>query len=623
MEVELVEIREFLSRQAPFDHLPADVLDRLPRELVVRYLRRGAPFPPADETRDCLYIVRTGAVELRDTDAGLIDKFGEGESYSALCTAEHRPDARVQGRAAEDSLLYLLPCETLNAICRQYAEFNEHFNQSLRARLRHALELQKKSHAAGGRLINIPVRALIARAPVQMPVTASIREAASLMTAERVSALLLMEGERLAGLITDRDLRTRCVAAGLNPDAAVTAIMTRNVHTIAADSPAFEALVSMTRLNVHHLPVMDGGKVRGLVSTTDLIRHEGANAVYLVGDVRKCETLDDLRGACRQLPEMQLQLVTSGISPNQLGQAVSSVTDALTQRLLEIAHKELGPPPVPYVWLVVGSPARREQTVHSDQDNALLLSDDYVPEKHGAYFETLANRVTDGLNACGFVYCPGEVMARNPQWCQPARQWRAYFDGWITRPEQKALMLASNFFDMRPVGGESALHERLRDAVLRQAAENHIFLAHMAANALSQRPPLGFFRNFLVIHGGDYDSMLDLKLRGIMPIVDLGRVFALAAGLPQLNTVERLRAAASAGSLSDEGAADLEDALEFIATLRARHQTQQIAAGLKPDNYVKPDDLSQLERSYLKDAFSVIATMQSALAQRYQTERFF
>lgn len=622
MEVELIEIRSFLAGIAPFDRLPDDALDALPRQLSIRYLRRGTVFPPTDADRDYLYIVRAGAVEMRDRGDELVDKFGEGELYAAVCGRDGNAKDSWRGLTVEDSLFYLLPCEQLQALRERHREFNDHFTRSMRSRLRRALQAQQRAEANTG-LLRVAVRELVNRPPVHATPATSIREAARLMSTERVSALLLMDEDALVGLVTDRDLRTRCLAAGLSAEGSVRDIMTRELYTIDADSPAFEALMTMTRLGVHHLPVLDEGRLMGLVSNNDLIRYQSNNTMYLAGDVRRCASVDELAVACRALPEVQVQLAAAGATPGQLGQAIASVTDALTQRLLELAEQALGKPPVPYTWLAVASQARREQTVHSDQDNALLLSDDYRPAEHGAYFTALASRVNDGLDACGFRYCPGEVMARNPEWRQPYRDWRRYFDAWITRPERKSLMLACNFFDMRPVHGDPTMFQRLHVDVLKQAASNQIFLAHMAANAMSQRPPLGFFRNFLLVHGGDYDSTLDLKLRGIVPIVHLARVFALAAGLPQLNTAERLRAAAQAGSLSTDSAANLEDALELISTLRARHQARQIKHGQKPDNYVRPEELSQLERGHLKDAFSVIATLQDALAQRYQTERFF
>jgi len=322
-----------------------------------------------------------------------------------------------------------------------------------------------------------------------------------------------------------------------------------------------------------------------------------------------------------KVPELQVQLATGGATADQVGQAVSAITDALTSRLLEMAEADLGPPPVPYVWMAGGSQARREQSSHSDQDNALLIADHMKPEDD-AWFAALAKRVNDGLNACGYVYCPGEVMASNPKWRQPMRMWRKYFTNWIERPDPMALMLASVFFDLRPIRDPEGMFEELHEHVLSHSQANRIFVAYLTANAIKQRPPLGFFRNFVVIHGGEHDQTFDLKRRGTVPVIDMARVHALAAGLPEVNTLERIAAAAAHGSLSQEGAANLTDAMELIGTLRIRHQGQQLRRGEAADNFLAPDALSPLERGHLRDAFVLINSMQESLAQRYQAGRF-
>jgi CBS domain-containing protein len=245
-----------------------------------------------------------------------------------------------------------------------------------------------------------------------------------------------------------------------------------------------------------------------------------------------------------------------------------------------------------------------------------------MTEEHEQYFTTLANWVCDGLNACGFVYCPGEAMASNQEWRQPLRTWRQYFNDWITKPEPKALMLASIFFDLRPVHGEQKLYKRLQLEILNKTRDNGIFTAHMAANALTHRPPLGFFRRFVLIHDGEHDDTLDIKHRGIVPITDIARVLSLTSGINAINTTDRLKTAINLGALSEEMGENLIDALEFIASLRIRHQADQIRRGDKPDNYLAPDDLSALERKHLKDAFKVIEEMQGTMENRYQLGRF-
>lgn len=619
MDVELLEIQEFLASHPPFDQLPAATLERLPKRLSVRYLRRGSVFPPADADQPYLYIVRRGALEVRNGQGDLIAKLAEGDLFHAACRSQEELSL-MQGSTAEDTLFYLLPCADLETLREGNAEFAEHFDQSVAQRLRRALDAVVNAPSAGSGLMTLRVGNLINRPLVTAAPETSIRAAAQIMSEHKVSSLLIMVEDQLVGLITDRDLRSRCVAAGLPTDRPVREIMTERLKTVTADTVGFEALLTMTKLNVHHLPVMAGERVVGILSTTDLTRFQSANSVYLVGDVNKAKDLDALAEISAKVGELQVHLINGGATADQVGQAISAITDAITLRLLAIAEAELGPPPVPYAWMVGGSQARREQSSHSDQDNALLIADHMKPEDD-AYFAALANRVNDGLNACGYVYCPGDVMARNPKWRQTLRIWKKYFNTWIQRPEPMALMLSSVFFDLRPVHDPEGLFEEIHDQVLNLSKANRIFIAYMAANAVKNRPPLGFFRNFVLIQGGEHDHTFNIKHRGIVPIIDLARVYALSSGITETNTLERLRTAAGINALSQEGAANLIDAAEFIGTLRMHHQAGQLRRGEQADNFLSPDEISSLERGHLKDAFILINTMQDSIAQRYQTGR--
>ena len=471
-------------------------------------------------------------------------------------------------------------------------------------------------------LTTIPIADMVSRSPVSLPSSASICSAAQTMTAERVSSILVVDEGRLVGIVTDRDMRSRCVAAGLPCERPLREIMTPAPYTVSTRDYAFEALLAMVRRNIRHLPVVDGEQAVGMITVTDLIQRRSASAVYLVGDIYKQKRVEELAEASQQLPQVLLNLVEADATAHSTGRVISSVGEAITVRLLQLAEEKLGPPPVPYAWLAAGSLARLEQTAHSDQDNGLLLADDYRPEDHGAYFEGLARFVSDGLNACGYVYCPGNVMASNPQWRQPLSVWKRYFAGWINNPEPKALMHSSIFFDLRCLHGEKALFAELQHQVLEYGRKNRIFLAYMAANALQYQPPLGFFRNFVMIRGGDHNHTLDLKHNGVVPIIDLARVYALAASLEAVNTGDRLEAVAGKGEVSTQGAEDLRDALEFISVTRLRHQARRIKAGQVPDNYMAPEELSNFERNHLKDAFAVVRTLQASLGQRYQTGRF-
>ncbi|MEJ2394972.1 MAG: DUF294 nucleotidyltransferase-like domain-containing protein, partial [Candidatus Thiodiazotropha sp.] len=537
MEIELVEIRDFLAERPPFDVLPEEQLNELPKLLDIRYLRRTSLFPPSDSDSPYLYILRSGAIELLDEEDNLVEKLAEGDIYTTDCQLIDFGRA-IRGVATEDTLLYQLPCKHLRALRQAEPAFDRHFTDSIRDRLKQAVRtLQDNGDTSSIAQMTVEVSHLLKKSPVVIEIDSTIRQAAQLMSDKNVSSVMLMDGDQLAGMITDRDLRKRCVASGLSPEEPVSQIMTADLETIQESTLAIQALMTMTRLHVHHLPVMRNNQVVGMLTATDLARHQTTNSAFLATDVRKAETIEDLARVSERLPELQFQLANSSASALHIGDAIASITDALTVRLIEMAEVEIGPAPVPYVWMCGGSQARREQTSHSDQDNALLISDEMQPE-HAGYFETLAKRVTDGLNACSFVYCPGDAMASNPKWRQTLSAWRKYFNTWINKPDPMALMLSSIFFDLRPVHGEKELFHELQSDILDKSRGNGIVTAYMAANALQHRPPLGFFRNFVLIHDGEHDDTFDIKHRGIVPITDIARVFALSQGLKPVNTTE-------------------------------------------------------------------------------------
>ena len=467
-----------------------------------------------------------------------------------------------------------------------------------------------------------PVRALLRRKPVTLASGASVREAAARMREERVSSVLVVEEGRLVGIVTDRDLRDRVVATGLDIDLPVSKIATAHPLTVDVRTTGFDVLLLMARRNVHHVPVMDGDEIAGMITATDVNRHTSTSAVFMAGEIYRQDDVAGLQRVSAGVRDLQCNLAASDATAYATGQIISAITDALTTRLLQLAEERLGPSPVPYVWVAAGSQARSEQTARSDQDNCMVLSDDYDAGLHGKYFDALAREVCSGLDACGYIFCPGEMMAMTDTWRQPQAQWRQYFHKWLDTPEPKALMLTSVFFDLRRIYGDAALLDDMRSETLANTSANGIFLAHLARNALDRKPPLSLFGGLSTARSGSHRGTIDLKLLAIAPIVDLARIFALASGQSAVNTRHRLEMAVHGGSLSEQGSHDLRDAHEFLAALRIQHQARQMSAGETPDNFLLPDELSQFERTQLKDAFKVVAEMQDVVGQRYQVGRF-
>jgi CBS domain-containing protein len=617
LEVELLEIRDFLSSHHPFDQLTTDALNGVLGDIEIRYLRRGTDIRHDGGLMESLYLIRTGAVELQGNDEELLARLAEGDMFGYRASYREEQE-EIQGRVIEDSLVYQFPAAAVDELCDRHPQLDYFLAPVGGDRLREAITHVDDDSKAQLSMMTTRIRDLIKRPPVIMPPTATIRETALKMSEERVSSILITEGDGLKGIVTDRDLRNRVVAGGLDYDLPITEIMSTETCTVDLDAYAFEAQLQMARKNIHHLPVVDGDKVAGMLTATDLTKHHTTSAVYMVGDIYKQNDIETLQEISSKTPDLLVNLAAADVTADSAGHVITSVVDALTCRLLQLAQEKLGPPPVPFAWLAAGSQARCEQTAKSDQDNCLLLDDSFDEKLHGEYFQQLARFVCDGLNACGYFYCPGEMMAITDKWRQPMRVWKQYFSKWIEQPEPKALMLTCVFFDLRCVCGERNLFRDLRKHLQEKCRGNRIFLAHMAGNALTHRPPLGFFRNFVLIHGGDHDHTFDLKHTGIVPIVDLARVYTLAAGISAVNTQDRLQGVADGGEVSEEGARDLQDTLEFVSFLRIEHQARQIRSGREADNFMSPEDLSNFERNHLKDAFSVVRTMQNVLSQRYK-----
>ncbi|WP_168582706.1 DUF294 nucleotidyltransferase-like domain-containing protein [Gephyromycinifex aptenodytis] len=613
MDDELAEIADFLAAHPPFSELPEQSLQALPRELTVRYYRRGSVLAtPADEVKH-LSIVRAGAVDVHDAAGALVERVDVGGSFGVTGLVQPPPYG-FSVTALEDTLILELPASSFHRLVESSAAFSSYFLLQQAHRLHAAVQSVAVSDS-GTAVLKTRLRDMVTRPPVAIGPQASVQEAAQLMRSERISSLLVQDPQ-VVGIVTDRDLRNRVLADGLPPSTPVAQIMTPNPTTADADTLAFELLLSMLARGIHHVPVTDGQDLLGIITSTDLVRLEQSNPLYVVQDISRQNQPEDIALATARLPDLVERLVAQDASAEDIGRVVTAVADAVQRRLLILAEEKLGPPPVPYCWVALGSQGRREQALGADQDHALILSDD-VTREHDAYFADLAGFVRDGLVTCGYPPCPGDVMATTPRWRQPLATWRRQFGEWISEPTPDAVLAATIFFDMRAVAGELELCTRLRTGVLAMTPNAKIFLAHLAKQAVEHAPPIGMFRGLVLEKEGEHKSTLDLKHRGVGPVVDLARVAALAAGLPQVGTQARLDAVAAAGGMSAAATADLKDALEFIAYVRLRHQARQVRERGIPDNFVSPEELSSFEKRHLRDAFGVVRTAQGVLAGRH------
>ncbi len=615
LDVELIEVRDFLAAHHPFDDLPAGQLDRLASRLRIEYFRRGTRIIARGEDNHHLYVVRSGAIEMHDMHGGFMDRGEVGTTFGSYTLVQGNP-ANFEVVALEDTLCLVMDNTTFHELATAFPVFGHYFDLQRTSRMRGAVASLHLT-TTGSAILKTKATDIISRPAVSVPVTASIQAAALEMSRHRVSCLLILDEGRLVGIVTDRDLRNRVVAAGIDHELPVSCVMSTEPFIGSSDALAFQILMEMTSRNIHHLPILaHDGTPEGVVTTTDLMRLEQTNPIYLVGDITQAPDIAAVAEVSKRLALIVEQLVTQDASAEDIGRIVTAVGDAVERRLLGLAESELGPPPVPYCWVSLGSRARQEQALAADQDNALILDNSAGPE-HAAYFSALATFVCDALVECGYPRCPGDVMATNPRWRVPLNQWRAEFTTWLTEPVPDAILRASIFFDMRPVYGDPRLFHKLRKHFLKQAPSAKLFLAHLTKRALENEPPLGFFRGFVLEKQGGNRATLDIKRGGVGAVVETARVLALSIGSRAVNTQARLAAAVDAGTLSPERGQDLRDAFEFISYVRLRHQAAQVRAQRETDNFVAPDDLSSFEKRHLREAFAIVRSAQSSLSHRY------
>lgn len=606
---ELSSIAEFLRQSLPFNQLDEAVLLRAAGAIAIQYHCHGDSFDKSTEPAG-LRILRSGAVDIRDSDNKLLDRLGEGESFHIGGLNAERGE--VQATVIEDALCYLLPDEHYQALRASNRDFDRHFSGQRNRRLRRAARYEPESNA-----MMLQVRSVMSTHLLTVGASDTAQSVAKVMSERRVSSAFVMQDNELVGIITDRDFRARCVAQGLSPETTVEALMTPQPLTIKGDDNLFETTLLMTQRGIHHLPVMEEDKLAGVVTTSDLIVSRQDDPVYLVQHISRQEDVDGIKALLLGVPNLLVQWVQSGVRALQVSRILTAISDAVTVRLIQLAEKELGPAPVPWCWVGFGSQARGEQLLGADQDNGIIISNKYQAQ-HASWFTALAGQVCDGLNQCGYVYCPGDVMASNTQWRQTLSNWQETVGKWARSPTPDAVMRVSIFFDLRAIHGDSALCTSLQKTMLQQTEKNTIFQAALAANALDSRPPLGIFRRFVVDRNGEHADQLDLKKRGILPVTEITRLHALANGIKAVNTTERLDALAAAGVLTLVDSRNLADALNFVQQQRVKHQCEQIVNGVAVSNFLNPRDLPKMAKEQLRDAFTIIDEAQSAVKQRYR-----
>lgn len=626
----LAPVIEFLLRHAPFDRMAPAHLEFLARQLRLGFYPNGEVITePAHGAAGRFYIIKQGRVrgETRDETGPAEDGAWElvtGECFPIGALLARRP-VHTLHRAVEDTFCFELEREDFESLLGQSPVFHDFCTRRLANLLDQALQSVQASLATaastGEASLNAPLSSLIRRSPVTCLPQTPIRDALQSMNVERVGSIVITDaGRKPLGMFTLHDLLARVATSSISPDSPIEKVMTRRPLSLPPQAAVYEAAALMARMGFGHVCVVENDRLIGIVSERDLFSLQRVGLVQLSRSITHAPDIATLVLLGRDIHRVIDQMLVQGASVAQLTQIITLLNDHITRRVITLCVAEAGAPLAAFTWLSFGSEGRQEQTLKTDQDNGILF---VPPDGRSAQavreeLLPLAQKINQALDTCGYPLCRGNIMAGNPECCLSLEEWKARFFEWIEHGTPEHLLNASIFFDFRPIYGERAPVEELQGWVVERVATNATFLRQMAENALRNRPPLGLVRDFVVASGGKYPDTIDLKLNGAMPFVDGARLIALANRLAETSTLARFRAAAKVNALQEKEADAWCDAYAFIQLLRMRAHQAQESRGLPLDNHINPDNLNDLDRRILKEAFRQVRKLQARLALDYQ-----
>jgi CBS domain-containing protein len=624
---------QFLRSVTPFDLLPDADLERLADALAIEYHPRGSTVLVQGQSavKD-VYVVVKGALHAHDDAAGpggAPRAVGLGETLGGACILSNGGVAQFTVRASEDTFLYGVPGPLFLEACRRHPAFRERFvgEPAPVAPERGAPGLHQRWLLSGPDADAVgftrTVGALCDRGLEWCGPDEAIRDVARRMGARRRPAVLVRGpagAAAVGGIVTERDLVERAVAGGLPPESPIAAVMRPAGAVIPEGAPLADALEVMVASGSRALPVAGpAGEIVGLLTGEDVLGAHGGAPLDYLRDLAGTRLRKDLAERRARLPRLVRGLLLDGARTDSVTWLISAVSDATLRRVLDLALAELGPAPAPFVFLALGSEGRREQTLVTDQDNAIVYADAPGREAEAAdWFARLGERVCTWLNEVGVEYCEGDVMASNPQWCQPLSAWREYFRRWVELPVPDAVLNSSIFFDFREVHGDAALGAELRAHVGRLLGKRPGMFFHLLAQAVVDRElPRGFMGRLSVETRGDREDVFDIKVP-IAAICELTRLHGLWHGVPATSTLERLQRLAQVKEMDARTCLDLRHAYAFLMQLRLARQVAAVGErGAPADNLVSTAEISTLERKFLEEAFALVARVQQSARRKF------
>ena len=622
---------DFLKNIPPFNDLADQDINGLLQNLRVKLYPRGNLIFSQDITDiDALHLIVSGGVKLylKDEDNMVILKEyrSAGDYFGALgIIMETRANLNVE--AIEDTNCILVPKADFQELINTHTWFAAFYLKSFCEKYIHTAysELRKKSGVPKAEsslcLFSQNIAGIIKGELHICNHDDTVQKASQKMAEFQIGSLLVKSKEgKIEGIITDKDLRTKLLARGHNSDEPVKSIMAFPVKTISSQSVCFDALIYMLKNRIHHLAVERQGDIIGVVTAHDILLLQGNSPIVLFSEITAQREINKLYVLPKKIQNVVRTLIKDGAKANNITRMITVLNDQILDRILTLLIEEMGSPPVPFCWMVMGSEGRKEQTFSTDQDNAIIFEDpDSKKQEDEArgYFLEFAKKAVGHLAACGYTLCKGDIMASNPKWNMPFSAWQSLFDHWIFSPDPKQVLHSTIFFDFRPAFGKMELAHKLRKHLIKRGLHEKIFIHHLARDCMTARPPLSMFNKFIMEKNGNHKGHVDIKTKGMVPFVDFARLMSFDKGIAATNTLERIKSLKEQNLISREFATKISESYEFQMRLRLMNQLNMIKDGKEPDNFINPSELTDIERHTLKKAFLLIGEIQSYIGDSY------
>lgn len=615
----LANFRQELARYTPFSEMAATDVDFFLSHAQQEYFAPGEILvDPGQGGVNRLYFIRQGAVSGR---SGMADLTGGTFQYEAgdmfpVSAALARRAVTATYEATADTFVLVLQRADMQALASASSPFADFLNRRVQTFLelsRKALQVAYSSRALAEQSLETPLGEVARREPVTCRPETPLREALTEMHQRRIGSMLVTSerGEPL-GILSRYDILGRVTLESLALETPISDVMVQPVLCLTHLDTAEEAALLMSREGIRHVPITRDGLVIGIVSERDLFAMQRLSLKHVSNAIRTAQDVDTLRQVAQDIHRFARSLLSQGVQARQLTTLISHLNDVLTERLIEIKATEHGVDMSDLCWLALGSEGRSEQTISTDQDNALILPDDITPERRQAVL-AFADDINQALDACGYPLCTGGIMAGNPACCLTLKQWRERFAQWIEHGAPQDLLNASIYFDFRALAGDASKAQFLRSEITGAVKRVPRFLKQMALNALTRSPPLNWVGGIAT----DERGQIDLKLQGAAIYVDAARLYSLAHGVKATSTRERLEAVGPMLGVSASESAAWVRGFEFLQMLRLQIQLEGTAPVSRP-NSIDVESLNDIDRRILKEVFRVARMLQQRLQLDYE-----